>query len=76
MKDLSAELIYFATQNRQAGHKTLVFIYYAGHGVIKNRTFAVLNDDSKRVYPIESLVRNLSLEVDCFAIGLIDSCRE
>ena len=76
MKDLSSDLIYAVSQNRRAGEKTLVFIYYAGHGVIKNRTYAVLNDDSKKVYPIESLIRNLSLEPACFSVGLIDACRE
>ena len=48
--------------NNDAGKKTLVFVYYGGHGIMKNYTKVVCNraNSARQVfYPLESQLRTL-----------------
>lgn len=48
------------TQGRQ---KTLIFLYYAGHGLMDNMSYAVCNptaDDKKEKYPLENSLKSLA----------------
>ena len=56
--------------------KTLVFIYYAGHGVSDNYTFAMLNDPTRPQFPLEQQVRTLSKQAGSYVVALFDCCRE
>lgn len=55
---------------------TLIFFYYAGHGMCNNLTYAVLNEE--KTYPLEGNLRALAADedYDTFIIGLFDCCRE
>lgn len=58
--------------------RTLVFLYYAGHGVLQNVTKAVCNKPDLRnrvFYPLESNLRVLGTRPGAFVIGLFDCCR-
>jgi len=55
---------------------TLIFVYYAGHGVMENYTYAMLNDCKKIRYPIEKQMRNLGINPGVFVLGVLDCCRE
>ena len=52
-----SDLRFTITDNWNRGkQKTLVFIYYAGHGIMSNTTYAVCNEAEKRIkirYPLE-----------------------
>lgn len=61
----------------KAGEKTSVTFYFAGHGMQKNYTYAVLNtSEGKSLYPLENMIRNLAAFPNCFIWGLFDCCRE
>ena len=61
----------------KAGEKTAVTFYFAGHGMQKNYTYAVLNvNEGKALYPLEKMIRNLAAFPNCFIWGLFDCCRE
>ena len=49
--------------NRKAGKKTMVVVYYAGHGIMKDHTLAAC-DFAKRplnvFYPLEQQLRTIS----------------
>lgn len=70
MRDIQTEL----NQNHEAGEKTLLWFYYAGHGVMKNLVFAVTCDD-KTPYPLEKQLMILSSMPSCMVVGLFDCCR-
>ena len=54
-----------------------MYIYYAGHGMMKNYTYAVLNAaEGKKVYPLEALIRNLAKIKQSYVVGVFDCCRE
>ena len=71
---------------RNGEKKTLIFIYYAGHGVMtKGMTHAVCNGGfdkqgrpttSKAFYPLENSLRSLGTERGGYVIGIFDCCRE
>jgi hypothetical protein len=53
IKDLRHTIVDNWNHRRQ---KTFVFIYYAGHGIMSNTTYAVCNGAAKRTkirYPLE-----------------------
>jgi len=60
--------------NSAEGEKTLLWFYYAGHGVMKNLVYAVCTDDSAP-YPLEAQLMNLSKTKDCYVLGIFDCCR-
>jgi len=57
---------------------TFVFVYYAGHGIMDNYTFIVLNDVDPRKYrfPLEKFLRTLGTIPGAWVVGLFDCCRE
>ena len=59
--------------------KTLVFVYYAGHGVMRNFTYAVCNSATKSArvqYPLEKQLRTIGYIDGAYVIGIFDCCRE
>ncbi len=72
-KDMQEEI----RKNSRHGEKTLVFIYYAGHGVNDEFTFAVVNDEGKKKkFPLEAFIRTLGTEKNGYVVGVLDCCRE
>lgn len=47
-------------ENDELGEKTLLFIYYSGHGMMDTRLHAVVNDKKREKFPIETKIRNLA----------------
>ena len=54
--------------------KTLLFVYYAGHGMMDNCTYVVLN--GKRMYPLEKMLRTLAKADGSYVVAVFDCCRE
>ena len=61
--------------NKIAKKRTLVYVYYAGHGACDNDTCIILNERSA-MYPLEKMLRAISRMKDCYVIALFDCCRE
>ena len=57
-----------------AGLNTLVFVYYAGHGMMDNSTYCVLNE--AKMYPLEKMLRCLAKAKGSYVISVFDCCRE
>ena len=59
---------------------TLYFIYYAGHGIMRNnQTYAVLGTEKsgeKALYPIEAQLRAISKCNGGYILGVLACCRE
>ena len=80
---ISRDVIQFAEGNISANwlngkQKTMIFVYYAGHGIMSNFTKAVCNspDQRNRVsYPLESNLRVLGTKPGAFVMGVFDCCR-
>ena len=68
-RDLQRELL----QGEANGDKTLVFIYYAGHGIQRNLTYAVANEE--KVYPLEKMLRVLATTPKSYVLAVLDCCR-
>ena len=63
--------------NAERKLKTLLLVYYAGHGCMReNTTQLVLNDTSKTYYRMESVVRAYSETANSYIIVVFDCCRE
>lgn len=64
--------------NRNEGKKTMVFVYYAGHGIMKGFTKAAC-DLAKRpmqaFYPLEQQLRTMGSQADAYVMGVFDCCR-
>ena len=56
------------------GEKTLVFSYYAGHGMSDNNLQLQLNEP--RLYPMEKMLRSLAKADNSYVMALFDCCRE
>ena len=56
------------------GEQTLVFTYYAGHGMSDNNLQLQLNE--MRLYPIEKMLRSLAKGDGSYVVALFDCCRE
>lgn len=54
-------------------HKTLLVFYYAGHGMMDNHTYAVLN--GPKLFPLEKMLRAFSDHEHAYVIGIFDCCR-
>ena len=63
-------------QNFKEGYLTMMFVYYAGHGIMDTTTFIVLNDGKKYRYPFEKMLRAFGAEPGCFVLGVLDCCRK
>ena len=58
--------------------KTLIWVYYSGHGVMNNTTFAVCNEAlraAKVWYPLEKQLRMLAGIKGAYVVGVFDCCR-
>ena len=53
---------------------TLLFVYYAGHGIMDNNTKIVLN--GPRMYPLEKILRGMATGDGSYIVALFDCCRE
>ena len=65
--------------NLKSGRKTLIVIYYVGHGIMlnnHNQSYIVLPDLSNPIFPLEAAIRSLSKLDNCFVIGILDCERE
>ena len=74
--DLFAKFNGKLAKHSQQKKRTAVFIYYAGHGMMKNYTYAVLNEDEKKLYPLEKMMRALAKRDNVYVVGIFDCCRE
>ena len=73
MDSLRVELI----NNGKSKIKTLLVIYYAGHGCMRgNTTQVVLNDQAKTFYPMESIARVFAEIQGAYVMVIFDCCRE
>ena len=56
-----------------------MFVYYAGHGIMANTTYAVCNEGVKRTkirYALELNLRSLGTEKGGYVMAIFDCCRE
>ena len=72
MEDLKTKLYV----NKDQGLKTLVKVYYAGHGAMRNMTYCVTTDPKKQYYPLENMLMKLSQTENSFVFGIFDCCRD
>ena len=65
-------------QFEKDGTNTLVFIYYAGHGIMENQTYIVCNSAEKIGwrYNIEANVRIIGSNQGTYCVAIFDCCRE
>ena len=78
-KDLSKLMEEIKTElyvNKSQGLKTLVKIYYAGHGAMKNMTYCVTTAPGRQFYPLENMLINLSKTENAFIFAIFDCCRD
>ena len=61
-------------QAAMRGERTLIFTYYAGHGLADNNLHAQLNE--AKIYPIEKMLRSLAKAEGSYVVALFDCCRE
>ena len=61
-------------ENYEEGRKTLLYVYYAGHGMMDNTTYCVLN--GKRMYPLEKMLRTIAKQDGSYVMSVFDCCRE
>ena len=67
----SASIYENYTQNNG---KTLLFVYYAGHGMMDNSTYCVVN--GPRMYPLEKNLRAIAKQDGSYVVSVFDCCRE
>ncbi len=65
----------FIISNTSQNNKTFLFVYYAGHGLMKNgMTEIVLNNND--VYNLEAELRKMAADnQNTFTLAVFDSCR-
>ena len=73
---LDAEML----ERAEEGKKSVIFIYYTGHGLMDERSLIVLNDPEQKpknafMFPLERYIRTLSENSSNFMISLFDCCR-
>ena len=73
---LDAEMLERAEENK----KTVIFVYYTGHGLMDERSLIVLNDPEQKpknafMFPLERYLRTLSENSSNYIIALFDCCR-
>ena len=71
--DESSASIYETYTNENHG-KTLLFVYYAGHGMMDNSTYCVVN--GPRMYPMEKNLRCIAKQEGSYVVAVFDCCRE
>ena len=91
-KKMIADLRKEIEKNWVQKEKTLVFVYYAGHGVMKDKLHTVCNpeqpynpnpdstykkDPNRPIYSLENSLRNtLGQQNGGYTVGIFDCCRE
>ena len=63
-------------ENNKNGQNTLLFVYYAGHGMMDNYTYSVLNGGRRYKYPLEKMLRTAAKMNGSYIIAAFDCCRE
>jgi len=63
-------------ENDEDDEKTLLFIYYSGHGMMDTRLHSVVNDKKRERFPLETKIRNLATIRNNYIISVFDCCRE
>lgn len=74
LKALDLEIINSQDENK----KTLLFVYYAGHGILKGYTKAVCNQAQRAFhvfFPLEQQLRTIATQPGAYVIGVFDCCR-
>ena len=56
------------------GERTLLFAYYAGHGMADQHLQVQLNETKR--YPMEKMLRSIAKMDGSYVMGLFDCCRE
>jgi len=76
-KDLNSEVYQ---RHKTTGENTLVFVYYAGHGIMNCTVEALVNNNDpgnlKFRFPIEKMMRICGTNPGTFVLGVLDCCRE
>ena len=73
MKDLTTKLHV----NKAQGLRTLVKVYFAGHGAMKNLTYCITATPGKQpYYPLENMLMKLSAIDEAFVFAIFDCCRD
>ena len=72
--ELFSNLQHELLNNSTEGEHTLLWFYYAGHGVMRNLVYAVTTDGMSP-YPLEAQLMNLSTTKNCYVLGTFDCCR-
>ena len=63
--------------NFSNGLNTLLFVYYAGHGMMDNCTYSIHNRTDRRwKYPLEKQLRTLARADGSYVVAVFDCCRE
>jgi len=67
-----------ASDNSDAGLRTLFLLLFGGHGSQKTNNFAMCNSDVKveTKFPFEQFARTLSTYPDSYVVCIFDACRE
>jgi len=79
LKDLFDDLTERVANGWSRGQETtFIFVYYTGHGVQANYTYAVLNNPDPRRwrFPLEMYLRTLGTNPGAWVVGVFDCCRE
>ena len=79
LKDLFDDLTERVANGWSRGQETtFIFVYYTGHGVQTNYTYAVLNNPDPRRwrFPLEMHLRTLGTIPGAWVVGVFDCCRE
>jgi hypothetical protein len=64
--------------HKDQNNRILLYVYYAGHGVIDNTTKIVLNEDEPlfRYFDLEQKLSVLSKYHNTYIVSVFDCCRE
>ena len=77
LKELFDDLTERVANGWSRGQETtFVFVYYTGHGVQANYTYAVLNNPDPRRwrFPLEMYLRTLGTNPGAWVVGIFDCC--
>ena len=75
IKSVFNQLIEDCQLDAAKNEKTLIFIYFGGHGAFNMETSAILNGKNS-LFPLEAMINLLAAMQNTYVIGLFDSSRE
>ena len=73
------ELNLLSVRNGAMGKKTLIIVYYGGHGAIVNaQLHAIVNsfEKSAATFALEKYLRMIHANAGTYVLGFMDCCRE